>query len=39
MFYVTLVLQIAAMRVEQRVLAGHDSLGVELTRRLEADAA
>jgi hypothetical protein len=39
LFYVTLALQIVAMRAELRVLAGHDALGVELARRLQADAA
>jgi hypothetical protein len=38
-FFVALVLQIAAVRVEGRVLAEHDQLSIEVARHLEADAA
>jgi hypothetical protein len=37
-FYLTLLLQIAAIRIEGRVLAKHDQLSIEVAGRLEADA-
>jgi hypothetical protein len=39
LFYCTLAVQVGAMAVERRVLAGHDGLQAELIRRAEADAA
>jgi hypothetical protein len=37
-FYVTLILQIVAMRVEGKVLAEHDEIGLDVARRLATDA-
>jgi hypothetical protein len=38
-FYLALLLQIAAIRIEGRVLGEHDQLSIEVAQHLEADAA
>jgi hypothetical protein len=37
-FYLALLLQIAAIRIEARVLAEHDRLSIEVARQVAADA-